>query len=275
MQPDSILQSDVLDLIFEQRNKDYGAYTLRKFYNNRLYKALGLVFIACSGLSILILTHKVTKRSFLVPDIETVYYQVPLNEPLKKKETLKTPEKPRLPVPVKKVNTQTFVAKVKIVDNGAISSKLPQNLDSAVISNITGAGLPGNKPLVKAPSAPLQPGTGVNIHPVTPDKNKPLASAEVMPSYPGGMDALRAFLERNLTNPEDMAQGEMVSVKIKFIVGYDGGLKGFEIEEDGGNTYNNEVIRVLKKMPRWIPGKTGGENVSVYYSIPVKFMAPE
>jgi len=57
------------------------------------------------------------------------------------------------------------------------------------------------------------------------------------------------------------------------VVGYDGKLKSFEIVEDGGATFNKEVIRVLKKMPEWVPGKANGENVSVYYTIPVKFTA--
>jgi protein TonB len=45
--------------------------------------------------------------------------------------------------------------------------------------------------------------------------------------------------------------------------------------EDGGYVFNNEVIRVLKKMREWIPGKSNGQNVSVYYTIPVKFAAAE
>ena len=69
----------------------------------------------------------------------------------------------------------------------------------------------------------------------------------------------------------EMENGETVMVKIKFIVGYDGVLKGFETVQDGGAAFNEEVIRVLKKMPQWIPGKTKGENVSVYNMIPVKF----
>ncbi len=102
-----------------------------------------------------------------------------------------------------------------------------------------------------------------------------MATAEVMPAYPGGMEALRKFLQRNLQNPEDLEAGQVVAVKIKFVVGYDGKLKSFEIIEDGGKPFNNEVIRVLKKMPMWTPGKSNGENVSVYYSIPVKFTAAE
>jgi protein TonB len=104
------------------------------------------------------------------------------------------------------------------------------------------------------------------------DVETPLLTAEVMPSYPGGLEALKRFLERNLNNPQDLQEGQMVSVKIRFIVGYDGKLKGFETVEDGGEAFNKEVIRVLKKMKDWIPGKSNGENVSVYYIIPVKFV---
>jgi len=94
----------------------------------------------------------------------------------------------------------------------------------------------------------------------------------VMPSYPGGMDALKRFLQRNLTNPRDLEENEIVSVKMKFVVGYDGKLKGFETIQDGGEEFNKEVLRVLKKMPAWVPGKSNGQNVSVYYTIPVKFV---
>ena len=59
------------------------------------------------------------------------------------------------------------------------------------------------------------------------------------------------------------------------MVGYDGKLKSFETIEDGGRAFNNEVIRVLKRMPEWIPGRSNGENVSVYYTIPVKFKAAD
>ena len=55
-------------------------------------------------------------------------------------------------------------------------------------------------------------------------------------------------------------------------MGYDGKLKSFTTVQDGGEEFNKEVIRVLKKMPEWEPGKTKGQNVSVYYVIPVKFV---
>ena len=68
-----------------------------------------------------------------------------------------------------------------------------------------------------------------------------------------------------------MEEGESVSVKVNFVIGYNGKLQHFVTVQDGGEEFNKEVIRVLKKMPDWIPGKAKGENVSVYYTIPVKF----
>ena len=74
-----------------------------------------------------------------------------------------------------------------------------------------------------------------------------------------------------MDKPEPMNSGEAVTVKARFVVGYDGKLQGFRIIQDGGDVFNKEVMRVLKKMPDWVPGKAKGENVSVYYTIPVKF----
>ena len=95
---------------------------------------------------------------------------------------------------------------------------------------------------------------------------------DIMPSYPGGMEALRKFLERNLENPKEMEEGEAVSVKVKFVVAIDGKLQSFVTVQDGGDEFNKEVMRVLKRMPNWIPGKAKGQNVSVFYTIPVKFI---
>jgi protein TonB len=79
-------------------------------------------------------------------------------------------------------------------------------------------------------------------------------------------------LERNLSNPTEITEGEMIAVHVRFVVGYDGRLQKFIIVKDGGAIFNNEVLRVLKKMPQWIPGKSNGKNVAVYFTIPVKFV---
>ncbi len=273
MNIDAILKSDVLDIIFENRNKTYGAYTLRKFYNNRLYTALGAMF----GVVVVFCAFSFIAKEKKVIEASPYVMGPTLSEPPKNK---KVPEKPQdlkkqpIPAAVKPlppsvnftapvITTKTNVPTITTLDPGI------------QISDIDKRGKPGiSIPII------TKLGTDSISTPETPkkteiDKITPIGVAEVMPSYPGGMAALIEFLKKNLKAPEDVNEGEIVSVKIKFVVGYDGVLKSFETVEDGGRAFNNEVIRVLKKMPEWIPGKTKGENVSVYYTIPVKFTPTE
>ncbi len=271
MEANKILQADLLDILFENRNKKYGAYQLRKEYDARLYKSLAIIFSIVLLLFFLVSRSAKHEKLNAAPTIETVLYKIPNPaKPVPKQAIIKTPKSQPT-----KTNSQLFISKVKIVDSTESATNLSKNLDSAQIASITQTGITGDKPIIKCLNCNSDSGTVITnvIKPI--DKTTPILTAEVMPSFPGGMDALKKFLERNLTNPEILNEGEMISVKVKFIVGYDGKLKGFTVVEDGGDEFNQEVIRVLKKMPAWNPGKSQGENVSVYYMIPVKFMSSE
>ena len=272
MKTEQILSANILDIIFDNRNKNYGAYDLRKTYKNRLGKALGVTFLAAGAVVFSFLFIKKENVTMAqIPDIRVVdiFEEAP------------KPVEPEIPKPkptqskaANKAPSQLYVKNVVITKIESQADQLAKNLDSVFISDRTIEGIPGYKPLVQdlAPvsvtNVPVIPSTAV-------DKETARMSAEIMPAFPGGLEALRKYLQRNLQTPEEMEQGVVISVKIKFVVGYDGKLKAFETIEDGGATYNNEVMRVLKRMPKWIPGKSNGENVSVYYTIPVKFTAAE
>jgi protein TonB len=266
MKTELIMKSDVLDIIFENRNKAYGAYTLRKFYDNRMMKSVAAMLVVVVLLSAFTLIPKKenpdkldynvieNKLATLKPDVKPV-------EPVKQ-----TPPKTQMP-------TQKFPSVIKIVPSNEAVDTLTEDLDKKMIGSTT-SNLPGDGPLVVGTPEPGDGGNGKNSEPVKAvvDITVPTENPEIMPSFPGGIEGLKKFLQRNLNNPKEMEEGEMVSVKTRFIVGYDGKLKGFEIIQDGGEEFNKEVIRVLKKMPEWIPGKSNGQNVSVYYTIPVKFV---
>lgn len=269
MHADHILRANLLDIIFEFRNKEYGAYVLRKNYNERLYKSLGISFLIMAAiLSFALLQKKEMLTSYVYE--EPGYGKVPeiaKDKPLEPQKP-KQPEK-KLP----KEATSASVQSVPLITGNTsnrivLSSTSDSSFNAGPASVPTApAGLPAGLPGTAAPAGLAVVTTpdpvGTTVH----------NSAEIMPAYPGGVAALRKFLVRNLTNPKDVETNESISVKIRFIVGYDGLLKGFETIEDGGEEFNNEVIRVLKKMPAWIPGKTKGQNVSVYFTIPVTFTA--
>ena len=272
MNRENILKSDVLDIIFENRNKNYGAYPMRKNYGRRLFKALGIMM----GLVLVL-----SAFTFLQPGKKT-YSTIWVDIPDPQMGHPKVPEKKI--VPEKPVNRQTvaehlkFISNYKFVPNTDSTSEIKTLKSTDEISLV-------NRPVI-GPSGTSSDivhvdnggGTGEPIIPVikTIDKKTPLFSADIMPSYPGGVSALLSFLKKNLQNPKEMEGGELVSVAIRFVVSFDGSLKNFEVLQDGGEQFNSEVIRVLKKMPTWIPGKSNsGEDVSVYYNIPVKFVSAE
>lgn len=273
MNQNQILKTDILDIIFENRNKAYGAYTLRKFYPNRIKYALGLMLIIAIAFATFILLPKEQRdlitRPYSFTEPEFVDIAKDPEIPVKKPE----PVKPVANAPIPGIQ-KLFVTNAVIVPDDVKTEKLNTILAKDLIStvNINVPAAPG-PPIVQPVKSDA--GSGASEKPaVKTDKAVPMDidAVDVRPSFPGGMDALKRFLERNLQNPYDWENGETISVKVRFVVGYDGKLQGFVIIEDGGEQYNKEVMRVLKKMPEWIPGKSNGENVPVYYVIPVKFV---
>ena len=205
-------------------------------------------------------------QTYVIPDNKTADLKEPDKKPDPPKELIKQP----------KADQQIFVDKILIVPNKFKTDSILDLKPNVAISNVTVIAPVSGDP---GPVKTVVTGGG-SSDPVEPvkkviDKTTPMYDADVMPSYPGGMNALRNFLQRNLHNPKDMEEGELVNVNVSFVVGYDGKLQRFEVVQDGGDEFNKEVIRVLKKMPEWVPGKSNGENVSVYYNIPVKFIPAE
>ena len=96
--------------------------------------------------------------------------------------------------------------------------------------------------------------------------------AEVMPSYPGGQDALYTFLSKNINYPEEAeTNGVQGRVQLTFIVEKDGSISNVEVVNSIDPSLDRESIRVVKLMKHWIPGKQNGEPVRVKYTLPITF----
>lgn len=275
MKTENILRSDLLDLVFEKRNKAYGAYDLRKFYNRRLVKSIGLTVGAVSILSAF--TFLPNRKSTLdKTQVETEWAHI--SEPKPEPEKPKAEPLPKEPLKEVKRNEIKLTETIKIVkktDSSDVINEIKDNVSIGSVNHVD-PGTPSIAVVVPAGTptgGPVSTGTGTETPKI--DVATPVNDPEVMPSYPGGIEALRRFLAKNLTNPQDLEEGQSVNVKIRFVVNYDGKLQSFVTAQDGGEAFNKEVVRVLKKMPQWVPGKTNGQNVAVYYTIPVKFVPYE
>lgn len=119
-----------------------------------------------------------------------------------------------------------------------------------------------------ASNTPIMPGD-VGEEP----ENMPVFVVEVMPSFPGGMEALMAFLSANLVYPEDAKRNDVSGVVyIQFVVSKTGDISDVKTIRGVHPDLNKEAERVVRNMPKWVPGSQQGRKVAVYYSIPIRFV---
>lgn len=267
MTTESILKADVLDIIFDNRNKLYGAYELHKNYFHRVKTALLLLF---SGVLLFTLINLFAdKKNVAIPFIVSDGYT--LYEIFKEK---KMPEPKPTSTATNLQNQTKFNSSMIMVQQNEATDSLQDisllQIGSKNIINVVGnyIGDPPPPAIVENIVLPVQA-------PAIVENKLPVDNPDVQASYPGGEKELIRFLQKNLKNPDALDGEESVLVKVKFVVGFDGELKTFTVIKDGGLPFNQEVVRVLKKMPKWNPGKMGGQNVPVYYTIPVRFTASE
>ena len=262
MNIDLILKSDALDLLFENRNKAYGAYDLRKFYPDRMKISLAIMFISAALLSAI---------TFL-PDSSTQLPVYTVIEDLVTRdiqEDKKIPEQKQVLHNINKSSQSKFTSAIAMVPETDTADVLIEISNMRIGSTTSISKEVGPEDVVQG-SAALGSLSKVPVEPVA-QLEQPYENPDIQASFPGGEKALIRFLERNLQTPVSIESNETVQVKVKFVVDFDGDLQSFTVEKEGGIEFDKEVIRVLKKMPRWNPGKKGGQNVPVFYTIPVKF----
>lgn len=261
-----ILQADMLDILFEHRNKTYGAYALRKEYNNRLGIAL-VIALSVALLSVLYsyLNNKNNtgiSTSGLTDSIIVRTYNIPL-EP---KEPEKIIEKPK--PKAAQVDYQNIIVVKDILANKPIVENA--DISNADIGNETIAGevVTG---FVQQPTE----STGGNGLVKEKEPEDSFIPNEVAPSYPGGVQAWLSFLRRYLQTPEELEAGQRIEVRIKFWIDADGSVSRFEVVQSGGSSFDKEVLRVMKKMPKWEPAVQNRIKVAVAYTQPVIFVGVE
>ena len=93
--------------------------------------------------------------------------------------------------------------------------------------------------------------------------------------FPGGKEAFAKFLTRYLITPGDLEAGEKKLVLVRFMVDVDGSISKMQIIQSDGEEYSKEVMRVLGKMPKWIPAMQNGAKVATWFSQPVSFIGIE
>ncbi len=269
MLPEKIMQSDLLDILFENRNKTYGAYALRKSYNKTMASAITVTLFIALAFCIFQFMHHTKQKDFLT--------EIIIRDPeLTRVVPVEPQPKATAPKPVATHVNQNIYSTPVIVKND-IETKMPtvDVLDKTVIAdkNIIGED-PGD---VVQPPSNTSAGLGTEAPQpvVVKADDTPLKWAQVMPEYPGGLEALKKFMLRNLRQPDDLEAGEKIIVMASFIVNKNGQIEQVKITTGGRPDLNKEVERVINKMPSWKPGIQNGNAVAVYFNLPVTFMSEE
>lgn len=269
MDINKILNADVLDIIFEGRNKEYGAYELRKTYNRRIGIAVSVMAAVCLLLflgTILANDKDKQENKIIVQDVQL--------EDIKKQEE-KKPEPPPPPPPPKPEPPKVEITKFtppKIVKDEEVKEPPPpqEKLEETKIGTINQEGKK-DEGFVAPP--PEEKGTGIVEAPkkVEEDYDKVFTKVEKEAKFPGGMEGWKRYLERNLNAnvaADDGAPTGNYTVKVQFIVDKTGGISNVQAIEvpKACPSCGPEAVKVIKRGPKWEPAVQNGRNV-IYQAI--------
>jgi protein TonB len=258
MEKKKIRIPDFDEIVFENRNKDYGAYRLRKKYNRNVIIA---IMIGISLMGIAVITPFLNAKAAEKREQRTAR-QVEI-----KMENLEQPAEVVIPPPTPPPPAEDVVQQAKYVPPVVVDSLKPEE-------KIT---------LMTADQAQIEiQDEDVNIveevEVVTSEvqeeepEAEPVIVVEEMPVFPGGQEALMKFISENTHYPEianeNNIQGRVI---VRFCVTPKGGVDKVSIYKGVDPELDAEAIRVVNSLPPFIPGKQGGRPVPVWFTVPITF----
>lgn len=265
--------SEWRDIVFEGKNKNYGAYQLRKTSSKRHIVAFAVIVLFVGVVTALPAFLDAVKpkkdnlggidEAFELSKIANVEEQVP-EENIIRQETAPPP-------PPLKATIQ-FTPPVITEDSKVNEEKEMKSIDELNEKKdiqISIATVEGTNDKNAVDIAELKEHK-VIVEEKEPEK--PFQSVEQMPQFPGGDAELMRFINGNIKYPPIAAENGIEGrVVIRFVVGKDGSVSDAQILRSLDPSCDKEAMRVVRSMPKWVPGKQNGRNVPVYYTLPVLF----
>ena len=269
-----LIDNNWVDLVFEGRNKEYGAYVLRKDTGKRNLKSMLIVFAVIIAIMAAVAAKVAIENAF--PKKVAMETDVELSKLAQKKEA-----KVEKKAPVK-VEEQKVVEKVKssvkftppvikkdseVKPEEELKSQEDLNKTKTAIGSfdVKGNDEAGGE-VLKAKEVIAQP------EPPKEEETKVFDVVEVMPSFPGGQAALFEWLSKNIKYPvvaeENGVQGRVI---VTFVVERNGSITDVQVVKSVDPSLDKEAVRVVKAMPHWITGKQNGSAVRVKFTVPVTF----
>lgn len=269
-----LISSDWVDLVFEGRNKAYGAYRLRKSTTKRNILAMvAVVILLVVAFIILTVKNFVDEQRAKVAMTQvaelTNYDQPKKKAEVKQKKVEVEPERV-----VERVKSSIKFTAPVIKKDEEVKPDEELKTQDELMSTKTAIGSfdvkgndDANGEILKAKEVIAEPEP-----PKHEEENKVFDIVEQQPLFPGGPTALMKYLSENTKYPvvaqENGVQGR---VTVQFVVEKDGSISDVHVLRGVDPSLDKEAVRVVKSMPRWTPGKQNGITVRVNYRVPVLF----
>ncbi len=270
-----LISNEWSDLLFENRNKEYGAYVLRHQTSNRnIASILAILVFVVAMVGLLIAKNAYDDYNSKVIhayDDAVVVSVLPDKAPeVKRAEPIKQEKIEEVVENVKK--SIRFTAPVIKNDDEVNPDDEMRTQDELMKSKISISAFDVLNGSEEGEVLKAKQMLATEIVKPKVEENKVFEYVEQMPSFPGGMAALMQYLSKNIKYPpvaEEMnIQGRVICT---FVVERDGSVSDIRIAKSVDPSLDKEAIRVVSAMPRWIPGRQNGQNVRVKYTLPVTF----
>ena len=264
----SIFEKKWLDLVFEGKNQEYGAYQLRKDSSKTTILAFfsGILFLGfVSGIGMLFSSFG--PKPNLLPNTEpfdSIIRVDNYNEPIIEKPRVIEPiSSNTAPIEEAPVNKPLVVAATnEAIEKVPTNEELPKNNTSTGSENSNGTN-------PEATNSGTQ-GNGTSLETPTTPEIIIAAALDVQPNYPGGIDKFRKQVGEKFETPA-INEEKVVSVLLSFIIEKDGTMSNINVIRNPGYGLDIEAIRVLKSIKtKWTAGILNGKPVRTQYNLPIK-----
>jgi protein TonB len=273
MEAKQILKADLLDILFEGRNKEYGAYELRKTYNKRITTALiGTVVLILLILIGSAIFNKLNENKTVAPlkTTETTLQQIKPNEP----PPPPPPPPPKLPPPPPVATIQFTPPKV-VKDEEVI--KPPPEIKQIEEAKVDVKTVEGTKDLgIVAPPSD-EKGTNVVAPPAEKkeDPDKVFTKVEIEAQFPGGPQAWTRYVTRAIQSQiDEFTDADYGTCVVRFIVDKTGTVSDVQATTMKGSKLAEIAVNAIRKGPKWTPAQQNGRFVNAYRLQPVTLQNP-
>lgn len=263
----NIFNQSWIDLLFKGRNRDYGAYELRQGSSGR--HRWGIIFAII--VFILVLSLPAIYKQIVGKKKERMVEVTTLSDLQIEQQKVEKPKDIVIEKPLPKLKSSIKFTPPVIKPDEQVKEeetiKTQEELTKTNV-NISVADVKGNDEVNGKDIAELN-----NLIVGEDTTSTPYTVVEQMPEFPGGELALRKYLATSVKYPviaqENGIQGK---VFVSFVVDTDGGISNVKVARGVDPSLDKEAMRVVKSMPKWIPGKQNGQAVRVSYTVPINFV---